>query len=302
LEGSDVIDELRNWAIIMAGGAGERLRPLTRLISGDDRPKQYCPVLGRTPMLGATRARLSASIRTDRTCCVVNRAHDIYYRRELADLSLAQLIEQPCDRGTAAAIAYGAARLRTLDADAIVGFFPADHYFLHPERVRAAVVAAYAAARRFPQFIFLLGAEADHAETDYGWIEPGHPIAEIEKAWSFRVARFWEKPVATVASVLLERQALWNTFVMIGHVDTFRVLLRRSALPMARAFDALGATATGLEAETARQLYASLPMWDFSRDVVEHSPESFAVIPLTRTGWTDLGRPERVTALHSRVP
>ena len=232
---------------------------------------------------------------------MVNRAHEIYYRHELADLTHAQLIEQPCDRGTAAAVAYGTARLRTLDADAIVGFFPADHYFLHPERVRAAVGAAYAAARRFPQFIFLLGAEADHAETDYGWIEPGHPIAEIEKAWSFKVERFWEKPGATVARVLLERQALWNTFVMIGHVDTFRVLLRRSALPMARAFDALGATAAATEAETARLLYASLPMWDFSRDVVADAPGAFAVIPLAETGWADLGRPERVAAL-ARVP
>src|SRR6185295_4538276 len=93
VEGNDVTDEARNWAIIMAGGAGHRLRPLTRLISGDDRPKQYCRVVGRATMLGATRARLSASIRSDRTLCVVNRAHDVYYRRELVDLSPAQLVE-----------------------------------------------------------------------------------------------------------------------------------------------------------------------------------------------------------------
>lgn len=289
-----------NWAIILAGGAGRRLQPLTRQLTGDDRPKQYCALFGGSTLLAATRARVGRSIAPHRTLCLVNRAHQQYYRDALADLDPGLLIEQPCDRGTAAAIAYGTARIHAVDPDAIVGFFPADHHYADPGRLHAALVAAYDAARRHPAFVFLLGAEPDRAETDYGWIEPGEPLSETydRDAPAFTVARFWEKPLRPIARILLERRALWNTFVMVGRVDTFRALLLLASPRLARKFDRFDRPAeTRTDASVADDIYAAMPSWDFSHDVVTSRPGFFAVIPLAHAGWTDLGRPERVTDL-----
>jgi len=285
-----------NWAIILAGGAGRRLRPLTRQLTGDDRPKQYCSLFGGSTLLAATRARVGRSVAPHRTLCLVTRAHQRYYRDALADLDSGLLIEQPCDRGTAAAIAYGTARIHGVDPDAIVGFFPADHYYADPGRLHAAIVAAYDAARRHPAFVFLLGAEPDRAETDYGWIEPGEALVDTADARAFTVARFWEKPLRPIARILLERRALWNTFVMVGHVNTFRALLLLAAPRLAHKFDPFDRSAES-DASVAAEVYAALPAWDFSHDVVASRPGFFAVIPLAEVGWTDLGRPERVTAL-----
>jgi mannose-1-phosphate guanylyltransferase len=230
--------------------------------------------------------------------CVVNRAHRPYYRYELADLEPAQLIEQPCDRGTATAIAYASSRIRGLDPDAVVGFFPADHHYANPGWLHATLVAAYDAARRHPGFVFLLGAEPNRVETDYGWIEPGEPFTASGDVQAFTVARFWEKPLLPIANILFERRALWNTFVMIGHVDTFRTLLLLAAPGLAHAFARLDASAeTEPESRAVDEIYTSLPARDFSADVVASRPGFFAVISLARAGWTDLGRPERVTAL-----
>src|SRR5436190_9072696 len=109
MEGEHNVAIMR-WAVILAGGNGSRLQSLTRVLTGDDRPKQFCPLLGDKTLLAQTRARVALNVPINQTLCVVTRDHERYYRRELADMRLRQLIEQPGNRGTAAAIAYSAAR------------------------------------------------------------------------------------------------------------------------------------------------------------------------------------------------
>ena len=88
-------------AIILAGGNGERLRPLTRRLVGDDRPKQFCPVVGEETLLDQTRRRAAALITADRTLIVVTREHEPYYAPALAELPARNVVEQPVGRGTA---------------------------------------------------------------------------------------------------------------------------------------------------------------------------------------------------------
>src|SRR6188472_3447310 len=104
-----------NWAVILAGGNGSRLQSLTRVLTGDDRPKQFCPVLGEKTLLAQTRARVALNVDPARTVYVVTRAHAPYYLKEFADTNTSQIVEQPSNRGTAAAIAYGVARVARQD-------------------------------------------------------------------------------------------------------------------------------------------------------------------------------------------
>ena len=73
------------WAVLLAGGNGSRLRDLTVRIAGDDRPKQFCPIIGPESLLRQTRARLDPLFGGDRQVFVVSRAHERYYSEELAD-------------------------------------------------------------------------------------------------------------------------------------------------------------------------------------------------------------------------
>ena len=67
------------WAVILAGGDGSRLKSLTRKIAGDERPKQFCSVLGQKTLLEETRARAALELASQRTLNVLNRAHEPYY-------------------------------------------------------------------------------------------------------------------------------------------------------------------------------------------------------------------------------
>src|SRR5208282_6033003 len=73
------------WAVVLAGGDGTRLRALTRFIAGDDRPKQFCALYGGRTLLAQTRSRLTPAISPERTLFTVVKAHERFYRDELAD-------------------------------------------------------------------------------------------------------------------------------------------------------------------------------------------------------------------------
>jgi mannose-1-phosphate guanylyltransferase len=289
-----------NWAAILAGGDGQRLRSFTRMLTGDERPKQFCRLFGRQTLLGETRRRLSLNVEASRTLYVVNRSHAVFYEPELGEVAAWQRVEQPSNRGTTAAVAYTLARLRALGADGVVGLFPADHYYRDQRVFERTVADAYALAALNPHSVVLLGAEATHAETEYGWIEPGYTIDAPRFGSSSRlkvrsVKQFCEKPSSDVAEQLLRRHCLWNTLVVVGRVWAFEQLLEHSVPEIWEPFTRLREVAAGDEEEAlVQQLYASLAASDFSRDVLATQPERLTVVNLPDAGWTDLGQPDRL--------
>lgn len=212
---------LRNdhWAVILAGGEGTRLRSMTRAIAGDDRPKQFCPIVGERTLLEQTRQRVARSIDSSRTMFVVTKSHEPFYESLANTLPNHLLLEQPENRGTAAAILYALFRIAARSPQAVVAFFPSDHHFSDDQAFMSHVDLAFEAARMRPETVVLLGITPSGAEVDYGWIEPHESILSSMPRSITRVQRFWEKPTADVARNLMDRGCLWNSFVMVGCVD-----------------------------------------------------------------------------------
>lgn len=116
------------WAVILAGGDGVRLLPLVRQICGDERPKQFCRVLGSETLLSQTRRRAARIVRPDGILVVFTAAHEPFYREELDGLPSSSVLIQPWNRGTAPAILWALAYLKQLDPNGLVTFLPSDHY------------------------------------------------------------------------------------------------------------------------------------------------------------------------------
>jgi mannose-1-phosphate guanylyltransferase len=294
----------RPWGVILAGGDGTRLKAVSRHISGDNRPKQFCALFGSRSLLARTRGRLAPAISEDRMIFAVVRDHELFYRPELADVDESRIVVQPANRGTTAAIIYSLLRLTRLEKDPIVAFFPADHHFADETQFARAVDRAFEAVHKHPELLVLLGARAEKAEVEYGWIEPGTPLDDDHRRppGVFRVDRFWEKPCAATAHELLSRGCLWNTFVIAGRARTFLMIVESTIPHALRSFQPIADSRSGeTEMERAAAVYESLPAGDFSRDVLTHCPDSLAVLRMDGAGWGDLGTPEGVLAAMQRT-
>ena len=276
------------WAVLLAGGDGTRLRSLTLKIAGDSRPKQFCHVFGARSLLSQTRARVEPLFQRSRTMYLVTKAHQMYYQQDLRDTDAVCILAQPQNRGTGVAIALALLRIARSDADGLAAFFPCDHHYESDNAFALTVGAAVAFARKYPQSIILVAAEAHYPEVEYGWIEPGAALHDGDGGSLVSVNRFWEKPSPQTARALLRRGCLWNTFVTIGHVRTFLELMR-SQIP-----EAMSAIDAGIACDDLDSAYRKVRTIDFSSEVLTPMPHRLLAVRDSASGWTDLGSPDRV--------
>ncbi len=289
----------RPWAIILAGGEGSRLRPLTRLIAGDDRPKQFCRVVGDATLLDQTRRRTAALVDPARTVLVLTRTHQPFYAPLVRDLPARSVVVQPSGRGTAPAVLYGALRVAREAPTAAVVVMPSDHHVSDDARLMEHARRAVLAVSRRPELVVLLGIEASHPEREYGWIEVGDAVPGTEIR---RVRRFWEKPSAAVAYELWRRGCLWNSFVIVATAPALFALFRRWMPALTSAFAPLARPlAPRDEARAADDVYAALDAASFSDVVLAAAPANLAVLPVTGVDWTDCGTPGRVREALARL-
>jgi len=292
-------NQRQRWAILLAGGEGKRLSALTRQITGDATPKQFCPVIGNRSLIEQTLQRVSLAIEEEQILTSVTRSHERFYRPILAATPQHTLIVQPENRGTAPAIIYALFRLAELASDARVALFPCDHFVRDDRGFMRHVELAFDAIDRRPELTILLGIAADRPETGYGWIEPGQVVADGPV---FEVRRFWEKPRAGVATELFGRGCLWNSFVMVGRLSTLLGLFIIALPDLYAAFKKIQPTlGTASEHKTVERLYRDLRNANFSDEVLARYPVNLAVLPVRDVEWSDLGEPHRVMDTYARI-
>ncbi len=291
----------RRWGVILAGGDGSRLLALTRRIAGDERPKQFCAIMDGETLLQQTRRRVSRILRPRQTLLALTRTHERFYGDEVAGMPPSSLLIQPHNRGIAPAILYSLMRLREMDPRAIVAFFPSDHHFADDEAFVAYIDSAFAAAASRPASVILLGISPESPEVEYGWIEPGAILTSQHLSPVYQVSRFWEKPSRALASVLMERGCLWNSFIMVGHVYAFLSLIKAALPRLAEYFERVRpAFLTAAERMVLCDLYSEIDAANFSQQVLSVGPHALAVLCGKGLGWSDLGEPSRVFSVLAR--
>ncbi|MDX2437202.1 MAG: sugar phosphate nucleotidyltransferase [Acidobacteriota bacterium] len=281
------------WVVVLAAGEGKRVKDLTRDLWGEPAPKQYSSIDGSTTLLGTTLKRAKKISPPERIVPIVAAQHHRWWVPELTEIPPENVIVQPENRGTAAGILLPLLWITQHDPDAVLVILPSDHGVASEHALQSAIIDATVRAGRTGAGLVLLGVKPERPETGYGWIVPrADECGRLETIASFR-----EKPDAAAAALLFDQGALLNSFILISE-GRFLLDLFESRLPQLwHAFQPVVKERwdpSVAEAELAC-LYRSVPMLDFSKDLLEQAAEKLWVYPVPACGWLDLGTPERLT-------
>jgi mannose-1-phosphate guanylyltransferase len=180
-----------------------------------------------------------------------------------------------------------------MDSDAVVAILPCDHYYSRENLFTASLESAFTIANTRSGSIVLLGAQPSAPEVEYGWIEVGAAIGPGTGV--FHVTRFHEKPPLPIANHLLRSGALWNTFVMVGHVSAFLDLALATVPDLLRVLRSAPIFSNSdTDTRSVEWLYEQLDPADFSRQVLSPGARRLLTLQLGEVEWNDLGDPDRV--------
>jgi mannose-1-phosphate guanylyltransferase len=283
------------WAIVLAGGHGRRLLPLVRDILGEERPKQFAPLIGSRSLLRQTLDRVELAIPAERTVIVSLEAHLRHVAAELRDDARPTVLLQPEERDTAAGVLLPVHWIKALDPDAVVAIFPSDHFVREESAFARHVAGAIEFVERHPGWLLMVGARPTGPDVEYGWIERGEVLEPTLFGDVSRAASFVEKPTSGLAGTCFERGWLWNTFILVASVDTLIDLERRYLPELSGPLGAVTAfVGTRAERWAIREAYRLLPSRNFSRTILQSAAPRAAVSTLSGVTWSDVGTPARL--------
>lgn len=272
------------YPLILAGGVGTRLWPLSREVL----PKQLLPLVSNRSMLQETLLRLENYSGLMAPLVVCGSEHRFLVAEQLREIDVTALdiILEPEGRNTAPAIACGAYFLLKLDPEAMMLVLPADH-------VITDIAAFYAAIRRAAQIaengsLVTFGITAATPETGFGYIRRGAPMREVDHCFS--VQQFVEKPdLATAKQFVASGNFYWNSgmflFKAARYIEELRAFRPLIASQSEQAFrDAF----RDLDfCRLDEKLFRQCPAESIDHAVMEHT--SHAAVVESDIGWSDLG-------------
>lgn len=286
-------------AVILAGGGGTRLWPLSRT----QYPKQFLSLLGDHTLLQQTVLRLGEAVSPQCMWIVTGQEQQFMVQSQLAVLpgmsaGTAHVVTEPLGRNTAAAIGLAALHIQRVDPKAIMVVLPADHWITQPDAFVALLQSAATLAEQ--ELLVTLGIVPDRPETGYGYIKRGRTCSQqLEHTTAYKVERFVEKPSLPVAQdYVASGTYYWNAGIFLWRAAT---ILQEIATHMPALSDGLVEIARNLDKKTADEIlatvYPRLESVSIDYGVLEKSTR--IVVVSADIGWSDLGE---WTAIHRLSP
>ncbi len=271
------------YAVIMAGGSGTRFWPLSRR----KRPKQLLQLFGRGTLLEKTVARIRPLIPPERIYVFTNELVSAEVRRCLPEIPSSQIVAEPAQRNTAPTLGVAAHEIVRRDPAGLMVVLPSDHVISKPVEFRRALRAACQVGSIEGHSV-VVGLKPTRADTGYGYVRLGSAEGRVAGQKIFRVRKFTEKPVQTVARrYLASGRYLWNGGMFIWQARTLLQNFDRHQPRMARQLAQIAASGGVRSRSAFRRLFPRLEKISIDYALLEKIPGIFAVA--ADIGWNDVG-------------
>lgn len=272
-------------AVIMAGGSGTRLWPMSRTSF----PKQLHQLVSDKSLIQETYERLRTFLPAEKIFVSTAEKYLHETRRHLPDLPEGNFIIEPVARNTGPAIAYIAAFFAAKDPHSIVGTFASDHSVAKIEEFKSAVLAAKAAIEKYPDHIVTVGLNPTCPDTGLGYIKMNNLIDTINDNKVFSVKKFIEKPdLANAKKYVASWEYLWNASYFMWRADTLIDLFDKFAPDFSKPINHIKTAAQkGELKKVIAKEYDKMPAEAFDTAIMEKAPKVL-VVPAD-LGWSDIG-------------
>src|SRR5438309_5961538 len=271
------------YALILAGGSGERFWPLSRR----NRPKQLLRLISKRTLLEETLSRLEGFVPAECTLILTNIEQEKAVRDLLKNFPKQNIIAEPAKRDTAAAVALGAGWVAARDHSATMLAFPADHVIADRAAFQETMKTAAAAAEETGALV-TIGIKPTWACPGFGYIEQGEPVRlrSDGKIAVHRVVRFREKPNIDLAESFLRKGNFrWNAGMFVWSVPTVLSEFNRHAPELADFISQI--RAPGKLEKVLRERFNKLPRVSFDYAIMEKADRVLVVE--ASFDWDDVG-------------
>ncbi|MFQ5805482.1 MAG: mannose-1-phosphate guanylyltransferase [Phycisphaerae bacterium] len=268
-------------ALIMAGGSGTRLWPLSRRM----RPKQLLKLFDGLSLLQHARRRLAGIFAPENIWVITSANYVDLVAEQLPDIPRENLIGEPMGRDTANAIGLAAQLLALRDPEGVMAVFTADHLISPQEEFANAIDIGLAAAEQFPESLVTFGIIPDSPHTGYGYVHRGESVGE----GTYKVIRFTEKPARDVAEAYVQSgEYFWNSGMFAWRIAVILSELARCLPENQRVLTELAREwETVAKTEQAAHEFESLQPISIDYGVMEKARSVLTVEMNCR--WVDLG-------------
>jgi mannose-1-phosphate guanylyltransferase len=273
-----------DYAVIMAGGGGTRLWPISR----KDHPKQLLPLLGEETLFQSTVARLIDLFPPNRILVVTVKDQADEMQAQVPEIPAENYLIEPSPRGTAAVVGLAAIILSQRDPDAAMVVLPSDHFIRNRDLFHYLLRAGLEIARE--NYLVTLGITPLYPSTAYGYIQQGAPLRGDFKYPVYKVLRFTEKPDEdTAQGFLRSRDHSWNSGMFIWKANSILAEIQKQMPQLDLILQKiLVSSEKDRQAETLRANWLDLKTETVDYGIMEKA-EKVVVLPAGGLGWNDVG-------------
>ena len=272
------------YAVIMAGGGGTRLWPVSRR----EKPKQLLSLLGKETLFQSTVARLEKFFPPERILIVTVAELAREMQEQVPSIPQENYLIEPAARGTASVVGLAAAVLEKRDPQASMAIQTSDHYIRNHDLFHFLIRTAFDVAQQ--NYLVTLGIAPTFPSTAYGYIQQGESLDGDYRYPVYRVKRFKEKPDQETAQQLLRSgDHSWNSGMFVWRADAILAEIGKQMPDLFKAVKEISAVwDTPKQDEVLQGYWHDLKNQTIDYGIMEKA-EQVAVLPAGGLGWSDVG-------------